>query len=994
MKNQKLTVIFKCLGWICLIFLTLMGFSMHWMLVTWSDLTFEEVLFQLSAIQGTGNGMITQYIVNNVVPVVVIFSIVFILRFIVFKKDTRKKSLVRAVSVFGIGLFLFYFTSSAIKLDLFAYIKGQLFPGTFIEDNYVDPQSVNIDFPEKKRNLIYIYMESGETTFADKENGGAFDENVIPELTALAQENEDFSGADKTLNGGLSLYGTTWTMGGIFAESSGLPLKTDVGKNKMSTMESFAPELITIGDILDDHGYNQVYMIGSPAIFGGRDLFFKDHGNFEIKDYYYMQDNGIIPEDYYVFWGFEDKKLFSFAKDELTELSKKDEPFNLTLLTVDTHFEDGYVCDLCENKFDEQYSNVYACSSKQITEFVDWVKQQDFYENTTIVISGDHPTMDQNYCTNVDSSYSRKVYTTFINAAATPEKNERREYSTFDAFPTTIAAIGATIEGNRLGLGTNLFSSEETLLEKYGESSLNSFLKQRSEFLSKLMDTDTVEYKDYTYLHNATVDVQKSDEGKFSITVRDILEIGEGIDKIDLCITPDGSEKETVYPMVYDGFTTYEALVDSLSIPGNYGHIRVEVTGLSGEKYNVYETDTDIYLLSEDYISYLKKLREYLDEGRDITILTSAMKDATLNFTAPMGKAMNDLGFETDFLNLNKQSYYGILDQESVTEHLSRDYLTYTGSFSDGTTYKVNSGGKFAGNTSHLIIGDTDYSNRTPGFNYLVYDNTSSRMISNASYGTYYHPLDVDLKMTSYDAVNNLITVEASNVRGIRKWEQDNKSVIKYFDPKDQSTLDFSVLGLNDENKTLSATFEYSASLNDQIQLQLNVAGSRGKVRTTESITSLEFLQYSDVNEYLSYIGKRDDIAILLAVNTFGALYPHAGSFEDLKTLGLGSQGDLNVENLRCGYVAVIDDGKIVTDKLQNQQSEDYAEDSGTLSNGTEYSIKSTGYDIGSGTSICLNGTDYSLNRVGLNVVIYDLNRNEVVDTAVIKWVDSYMVSR
>ena len=34
------------------------------------------------------------------------------------------------------------------------------------------------------------------------ESGGAFEENYIPELTALAQENEDFSGSDETLNGG------------------------------------------------------------------------------------------------------------------------------------------------------------------------------------------------------------------------------------------------------------------------------------------------------------------------------------------------------------------------------------------------------------------------------------------------------------------------------------------------------------------------------------------------------------------------------------------------------------------------------------------------------------------------------------------------------------------------------------------------------------------------------------------------------------------------
>lgn len=48
------------------------------------------------------------------------------------------------------------------------------------------------------------------------------------------------------------------------------------------------------------------------------------------------------------------------------------------MLTVDTHFTDGYVCELCQNQYDEQYSNVIACSSRQVSEFLDWIKQQDF----------------------------------------------------------------------------------------------------------------------------------------------------------------------------------------------------------------------------------------------------------------------------------------------------------------------------------------------------------------------------------------------------------------------------------------------------------------------------------------------------------------------------------------------------------------------------------------------------------------------------------------
>ena len=62
-----------------------------------------------------------------------------------------------------------------------------------------------------------------------------------------------------------------------------------------------------------------------------------------------------------------------------------------------------------------------------------------------------------------------------------------------DMFPTTLAAIGAEIEGNRLGLGTNLFSEEETLIEKYGFEEVNDQIRYKSDFYNEkllLMDID------------------------------------------------------------------------------------------------------------------------------------------------------------------------------------------------------------------------------------------------------------------------------------------------------------------------------------------------------------------------------------------------------------------------------------------------------------------------------------------------------------------------
>ena len=64
-----------------------------------------------------------------------------------------------------------------------------------------------------------------ETTYSDEDNGGAFGKDVIPELTEIAQENEDFSGKNNKLNGGDSMPGTTWTMGAMFAQTFGIAVK-------------------------------------------------------------------------------------------------------------------------------------------------------------------------------------------------------------------------------------------------------------------------------------------------------------------------------------------------------------------------------------------------------------------------------------------------------------------------------------------------------------------------------------------------------------------------------------------------------------------------------------------------------------------------------------------------------------------------------------------------------------------------------------------------
>ena len=368
-----------------------------------------------------------------------------------------------------------------ITYDKTLYITKSVFEfSSLIEDEYVSPKDVSITFPEHKRNLIYIFLESAETTYMDKGSGGMSPDNYIPEMTELAKENISFSRSD-LLYGPNTLTGSTYTMGGITAQHAGMPMRL---ANNMNQYAEFMPNLVTLGDILEDEGYHNYFMCGSDLKFAGRDKFFKQHGNYECFDYYSAIEEGKIPEDYKVFWGFEDRKLYEYAKEKLTVLAAEDRPFNFTMLTVDTHVPDGYTCELCGNEYEDCYANTWSCASKQVCEFIDWIKQQDFYENTTVVICGDHLFMGNHIVKDIDMD-KRGVYNCFINSAAGPAAEKNRKFCTFDIFPTTLSAMGVEIEGGRLGIGTDLFSDRQTLCEEYGYDHMISELSKSSRFYNK-----------------------------------------------------------------------------------------------------------------------------------------------------------------------------------------------------------------------------------------------------------------------------------------------------------------------------------------------------------------------------------------------------------------------------------------------------------------------------------------------------------------------------
>lgn len=746
----------------------LLFFSAQWVFRTWPNLKMDELMYQLTApTEGTASDMYWAYFYQAGIPTIVCL-IVFVILAITLSyasKQFRNKGKVALCicSAICIGLSL---AETNTKLDATKYFENKGEGSTFIESNYVDPKDVSLTFPEKKRNVIVLYLESMEMTYADKENGGGFDGNFIPQLTQLSKENENFSGADTVLNGARSTSGTTWTMGGIFAATSGLPLITQLAQNEMDTQDVFFRNATVLGDVLNSKGYQQVFACGSDATFGGRKLYFTDHGNYAIHDLNYRKEIGELPEDYYVWWGFEDEKLIEYAKEDLTKLASSNQPFNYTMLTADTHFEDGYVCNLCQDLHDgNRYGNVISCSDKQVSEFISWIQQQDWYDNTTIVITGDHPTMDSDFCDPVSSDYSRRVYTAYINADPIENHSKgERQYTTLDTFPTTLAAMGVSIEGNRLGLGTNVFSGEETLLEKDGMQMINTEFSKKSEFLNALADVNpnAEGMRNRGSVVGLDFHVDEVNEDTLSVTCDDLYGINGTLNSLELFVQ-DSDGNQTSNIMNYTGDGTFKAQITVPNGNMNSVYIGVDAHSTDSDKNpvteRIFEYSGNVRMFpTNDLTSFLNELNA-LDRNR-YTILMNTQGIGVTNFSENEKILLGKLG-AGNVASGDGKAAFAVIDGNESYSKVSDDYLREVGTLSDGTPYVISSSSN-SEQVSSILLGDDydDYSRQAEGINVVIWDKETQSVVCS----TYYQQMN---KAPTFDGISTKTSLLSNDVEVI-----------------------------------------------------------------------------------------------------------------------------------------------------------------------------------------------------------------------------------
>lgn len=352
-------------------------------------------------------------------------------------------------------------TSFASTVSLWDYIKAAN-SSYDIGNYYVE---ATITSAVHKRNLVLIYLESGEGTIADDQ---LFEKDAFASLKEATRASDGWQSVES-----LREYkGGGWTMAGLVSTQCGIPLKGTSSAMGTGAFNSLGGEVDTylggvtcLGDVLDAHGYTNVFLGGANASFAAKDVFLSSHGYSEIRDLSDWRAAGETAENFRSDWGLSDERLMANAKEEVdvlhAEAEKSGEPFNLTLLTLDTHAP-LHIFDYCDVDTEDATTSVFSCSMTQVAGFVNHMKEKGYLDDTAVVIMGDHlkqlstgdPFEEQ-----LSGNHNRTIFNRIWIPGADSSATWLGDVDQLNMYPSILEVAGLALQDQEAGLGVSGLAS-------------------------------------------------------------------------------------------------------------------------------------------------------------------------------------------------------------------------------------------------------------------------------------------------------------------------------------------------------------------------------------------------------------------------------------------------------------------------------------------------------------------------------------------------------
>ncbi|WP_067836913.1 LTA synthase family protein [Amphibacillus sediminis] len=323
----------------------------------------------------------------------------------------------------------------------------------YVEQNTTDTEQTDMYGIAEGKNVIFIWLESLQTFVINNTLHG---EEVTPFLNSLIDESYYFENFYHQTEQGKTADSEFIVENSLYPLPSGAAYFTH-SSNAYHSMPQ----------ILDEAGYTTAIFHANNGSFWNRNSMYETLG----IDHFYDIDSYEVNSQNSVGWGLKDKEFFEQSMKYLTSLP---EPYYSRFITLTNHHpfdldeEDATIDQFDSNSRTlNQYFQTVRYLDEAVEEFFDHLKETGVYDNSIIVLMGDHygisdfhnramsMYLDKEEITDYDHIQLQRV-PFYIHVPGQEGKVISEVAGQVDVKPTLLHLLGVD-DSNDISFGTNLF---------------------------------------------------------------------------------------------------------------------------------------------------------------------------------------------------------------------------------------------------------------------------------------------------------------------------------------------------------------------------------------------------------------------------------------------------------------------------------------------------------------------------------------------------------
>jgi len=264
------------------------------------------------------------------------------------------------------------------------------------------------------------------------------------------------------------ITGYEFTINALVSTQCGIPAKPFgfFSGSELKNIKSFLPNIKCLTDYTYENNYTNIFVSSDNIKNFGAEDFLKNHKYNKIFGLNELKDLGYKTSP--TAWrankekgGIHDDVLFEAAFSIIeNEYKNKDNPFFISIFSLDTHSPRGYPNPKCLiKKFKDQniinnyeISHSVACTVGYIQNFINKIKELKI-NNLNIIIMGDHTFPLNKNKSNIFNNFISHKELIF----------NRETMSSLDIFPTALNLLDFQFNNNKIALGYSLFGKIDVL---------------------------------------------------------------------------------------------------------------------------------------------------------------------------------------------------------------------------------------------------------------------------------------------------------------------------------------------------------------------------------------------------------------------------------------------------------------------------------------------------------------------------------------------------